>query len=158
MDFRCGIGYDVHRFKKGRKLILGGVRIPHPFGLIGHSDADVILHAISDAILGACGLRDIGVYFPNNDPQYKNISSRLILKKVFNLAKNKKFRIVNVDCMVIAEKPKINPYNTRMKKCISDILGTKNISIKATSNEGLGFIGKNKGIACFAIVLVKKNG
>lgn len=152
---KVGIGYDIHQLVRNRKLFLGGVKISHKRGLFGHSDADVVLHAISDALLGACGLDDIGVHFPDTDKKYKNISSKKILGKVYELIRRKKARVINVDCTIIAEEPNISKYRTAMKKCISEILNTKNVNIKATTNEGIGFIGKNKGIACFAVVLVK---
>ncbi len=155
-NLRIGIGYDIHQLKKGMKLILGGVTIPFNKGLLGHSDADVVLHSISDAILGAGGLKDIGFYFPNTDPKWKDISSKIILKKVFEMVSKKGFKVVNVDCVVIAEEPKIGPYRGKMKKSISEIIQTKNINIKATTNEKLGLIGKGKGIACFSSVLLIK--
>jgi len=155
-NFRVGIGYDVHQLKNGRKLILGGVPIPFSKGLYGHSDADVVFHSISDAILGAAGLKDIGVYFPNTDLKYKDISSKIILEEVFKTVSNKGFSVVNVDCTIIAEEPKIGPYREKMKKNISEILQTKNVNIKATTNEKLGFIGEGRGIACFAVVLLIK--
>jgi len=156
-NFRVGIGYDVHQLKNGRKLILGGVPIPFSKGLYGHSDADVVFHSISDAILGAAGLKDIGFHFPDTDQKYKDISSKIILKKVFNMVSKKGFKVVNIDCVVIAEEPKIGLYREKMKKNISEILQTKNVNIKATTNEKLGFIGEGKGIACFAVALLIKN-
>ncbi|MFN3967145.1 MAG: 2-C-methyl-D-erythritol 2,4-cyclodiphosphate synthase [Endomicrobiia bacterium] len=156
-NFRIGIGYDIHQLKKGRELILGGVSIPSTRGLYGHSDADVVLHAVADAILGAGGLKDIGFHFPNNDKKYKDISSKIILKEVFRMVSKKGFKVVNVDCTIIAEEPKIQPYRENIKKNISGILQTENINIKATTNEKLGLIGKGKGIACFAVALLEKN-
>jgi len=156
--YRAGIGYDIHRFGKNRKLVLGGVQIPYKLGLVGHSDADVLLHAISDAILGALGLHDIGYYFPPTDKKYKGISSKEILSKAKELLLERKFDIINIDTIIIVEKPKILPYVSEMKKVISSILeiGEDCISIKATTNENIGIIGKNLGIAAFAIVLIKK--
>lgn len=148
-----GIGYDVHRFKKGRPLFLGGVKIPGAVGLDGHSDADVVIHALMDALLGAAGLSDIGTYFPNTDKSIKNVSSLLLLKEVAWLLKKKKFRISNVDITVIAEKPKIAPFVAEMKEELSGVLGLKpgRIGLKATSNEKMGFIGRGEGIAAIAV-------
>lgn len=151
-----GIGYDIHRFKKNRKLILGGVKIPYRYGLSGHSDADVLLHAIADAILGAVGLNDIGIHFPNTSSKYRNISSKIILDKTYKMCKNRGYRVNNVDCTVIAQEPSISEYKYLMKKNISKIVETHNVNIKATTNEGLGLIGKKKGIASFAVVSVIK--
>lgn len=154
--YRIGFGYDVHRMKKGRKCILGGVEIPHDSGPEGHSDADVLIHAICDALLGAAGLRDIGFHFPNTDPQYKNIDSTVLLQKVVELIREKKFEIGNIDATIVAEKPKINPHIEAMKKRLGEVLkiSEEQISIKATTNEGLGFIGKEKGIAAYAVALL----
>jgi 2-C-methyl-D-erythritol 2,4-cyclodiphosphate synthase len=153
--YKTGIGYDIHKFIRNRKLVLGGVKIPYSQGLYGHSDADVVIHSISDAILGAIGLDDIGTYFPNTDIKYKNISSKIILEKVYKMCTKKGYNIINIDCMIIAEEPKISKYKKLMKRNISKIVKSKNISIKATSNEGLGLIGKKQGIACISIVTVK---
>ncbi len=154
-----GIGYDAHRFQKGRKLIIGGVRIKALYGLSGHSDADVLIHAIMDALLGAAGMDDIGHLFPNTDPKYKNISSIRLLKEVLSKLKERKLKIVNVDTVIIAEKPKISPHITKMKKLIADAIKIPqgNIGIKATTNEGMGFIGRSEGIAAFAIALIKND-
>lgn len=153
-----GIGYDVHRFGKKRQLILGGIPIKHSSGLAGHSDADVLVHALMDALLGACGLDDIGHYFPNNDPKYKNASSILLLKKVMSILKKKKLRVNNVDLTVIAEKPHISPYINRIKNNLAKSLAIKKnrIGIKATTNEKLGFIGRGEGIAVISIASLKK--
>ncbi len=158
MSYRIGIGYDVHKLIKGRKLILGGVEIPYSLGLEGHSDADVLLHAISDAILGAASLGDIGEHFPNTDSQYKDISSLILLEKVNQLVKNKGYRVVNVDAVILAEAPKLSVYKMEMKARISKALNSNSddIGIKATTNEGLGFIGKGEGIACYATVLLNR--
>lgn len=156
MAYRTGLGYDVHKLVKGRKLILGGVEIPHTMGLDGHSDADVLLHAICDAILGAAGFEDIGHQFPNTDAKYKDISSLLLLKESYKLVK-KKWKVENIDCMIILEEPKIYKHVPEMKKNISKILKTKNISIKATTSEGLGFVGQKKGCAAYATALLKNN-
>ncbi len=154
---RIGIGYDIHRLKKGRELILGGVKIPYEFGLDGHSDADVLLHAICDALLGALALGDIGQHFPNTDIQYKNISSLILLEKVNSLISDKGFITNNVDAVVIAEKPKLAPFIPEMRSNIARILGIDIdfVSIKATTAEKLGSIGQGKGIAAEAVVIIR---
>ena len=154
---RIGFGYDVHRFVKGRKLILGGVEIKHTFGLKGHSDADVLLHSICDALLGAAGLNDIGHYFPNNDPKWKDVSSLVLLHKCSMLLKKKKLKIVNIDSTILLEEPRISPFIGTMKKKISESLKikTSQIAIKSTTCEGLGFIGKKQGCSAYTICLLK---
>lgn len=154
---RIGIGYDVHRLVPNRKLIIGGVQIPYEKGLDGHSDADVLIHAIMDSILGAMGEGDIGRHFPDNDEKYKDISSVKLLKKVYSLLKLKKFEIENIDAVVIAQKPKIFPYIEKMEEIIADTLNTdkKNINIKATTTEKLGFEGREEGISCQAVCLLR---
>ena len=153
-----GFGYDVHRFKKNRKLFLGGIKISDKNGLDGHSDADVLIHALMDALLGAAGQKDIGHFFPNTDMKYKNISSVELLKTVVETLKSKKYKIVNVDMTVVAEKPKIYPYIDDMKEVLSETLKIKKdyISIKATTNEGMGFIGRAEGICAMAVASLKK--
>jgi 2-C-methyl-D-erythritol 2,4-cyclodiphosphate synthase len=153
-----GIGYDVHRLTTGRKLILGGIEIPHDRGLDGHSDADVLTHAIADALLGAVGERDIGHHFPNTDPSIKGINSQEILSRVQAILTAKRFAIVNIDCSLIAEAPKIGPHLGSMRARLSSTLQIppQRISIKATTNEGLGFIGKGEGIAAMAVVSVEQ--
>jgi len=155
--FRCGIGYDAHRLVSGRKLILGGVKIPHPRGLEGHSDADVLSHAIADAILGALGAGDIGKHFPNTEESIRGISSIEILRHVATIAAQKNARLLNVDATVLAEAPKISPHITAMQEKIADALGVKAnaISIKATTNEGLGAIGRSEGMAAIAVASVE---
>jgi len=157
MLMKIGIGYDVHSFKKGRKLILGGVEINFDKGLSGHSDADVLTHSIMDAILGACGLGDIGGHFSDSDMKYKDISSLLLLKEVKNKMKSKEYKIENIDCVLILEKPKIFSYIPEMKKKLSKVLeiNTDKVNIKATTTEGLGFCGREEGIAAQSIVLLK---
>jgi len=152
-----GIGYDVHRFAKGRPLILGGVDIPHERGLEGHSDADVLSHAIADAVLGALGLNDIGFYFPPDDDSIEGICSLDILKKVRQLAEEKSAWIHNIDSTLIAERPKIMPHVERMKLKISAALGIKpsQVGVKATTNELMGFIGREEGIAAMAVASVE---
>ncbi len=155
-NFRIGHGYDVHRLVPGRKLIIGGVCIPHETGLDGHSDADVLLHAVCDALLGAAALRDIGFHFPDNDGKYKDISSLILLQSVNKLLKDKGFSVSNIDATVIAQKPKLAPYIPEMIKNIAETLGidTEQVNIKATTEEGLGFTGKKEGIAAHAVVLI----
>src|SRR5262249_36454556 len=155
---RCGIGYDVHRLVEGRKLVLGGVEIAHSSGLEGHSDADVLSHAIADALLGAIGAGDIGQHFPNTDESICGISSIEILKHVSKLLAKKKSRVLNVDPTIIAEEPKIAPHVSAMRKKIADAIGANesNLSIKATTNEKLGPIGRREGIAAMAVATVEQ--
>jgi len=155
--FRSGIGYDVHRLAKGRKLILGGVEIPHSCGLDGHSDADVLSHAIADALLGAIGAGDIGQHFPNTDESIRGISSIEILKRVSQLLEDNSARAVNIDATIIAEEPKIAPHIAAMRKIIADAIGVSesNVSVKATTNEKLGAIGRCEGIAAMAVASVE---
>jgi 2-C-methyl-D-erythritol 2,4-cyclodiphosphate synthase len=154
--FRCGIGYDAHRLVSGRKLILGGIEIPHRRGLEGHSDADVLSHAIADAILGALGAGDIGKHFPNTEESIRGISSIEILRHVATIAAQKNARLVNVDATVLTEAPKISPHISAMQQKIADALGVKAnaISIKATTNEGLGAIGRGQGMAAMAVASI----
>jgi len=153
-----GLGYDVHRFKKNRKLFLGGIKISDTNGLDGHSDADVLIHALMDALLGAAGQNDIGHFFPNTDNKYKDISSIELLKTVVKTLKQKKFKIINTDITIIAEKPKIYPYIEQMKDVLSTTLNIKKqyIAIKATTNEKMGFIGRGEGICAMAVTSLKK--
>ncbi len=155
---RVGIGYDVHPFVKDKPLVLGGVKIPFQFGLEGHSDADVILHAICDSLLGAAGLGDIGRHFPDTDPSYKGISSLVLLKKVLELVDKAGYSIGNIDVTVVAQKPRIAPYKDQMIKTISQHTGLRpsQISIKATTTEGLGFAGRGEGIGVYAVSLIYK--
>ncbi|MDR3112104.1 MAG: 2-C-methyl-D-erythritol 2,4-cyclodiphosphate synthase [Elusimicrobiota bacterium] len=153
-----GFGYDVHKFKKGRKLFLGGVEIPSLKGLDGHSDADVCIHALMDALLGAAGLNDIGHFFPNTDAKYKNISSLILLEEISNELKKCKFSINNIDATIVAQEPKILPFVDTMKKNISEVLKIKKerIAIKATTNENMGFIGRKEGVAAMCTVIIRK--
>ena len=153
-----GIGYDIHRFKKGNFVVLGGVKIRHKKALEGHSDADAVTHALMDALLGAAGLPDIGHFFPNTEPKYRNISSLLLLKNVVSELKKKKFAPLNADIMVIAEAPKLSPHVKKMKVNFSKVLHipASRIGVKATTNEGIGFIGRGEGIAAFAVLSLKK--
>ncbi|MCB0720863.1 MAG: 2-C-methyl-D-erythritol 2,4-cyclodiphosphate synthase [Ignavibacteriae bacterium] len=155
-NFRIGFGYDIHRFAEGRKFILGGVEIPHSMGLDGHSDADVLLHSLCDAILGAAGFEDIGHQFPNTDPEFKDISSLVLLEESMNLAASAGWKVANTDTMVILEDPKIYPHIPEMKKNISGIINCDRVSIKATTNEGLGGIGRGEGCASYSVVLLYK--
>jgi len=153
---RIGIGYDVHRLVKGRKLILGGTEIPYAKGLLGHSDADVLIHAVCDALLGAAGLGDIGGYFPDTDPDLESISSLTLLGKVLELLRANGFSIVNIDTTLIAESPKLQPYLESMRNNIAGVLDfdPQSLNIKATTTEGLGTIGKGEGMAALAVALI----
>jgi 2-C-methyl-D-erythritol 2,4-cyclodiphosphate synthase len=155
---RVGIGYDAHRLTIGRRLILGGVEIPFDKGLEGWSDADVVVHAIMDALLGAAALGDIGYHFPSNDPAYKDISSIILLNRVADLLKSHGWRIGNIDATIVAERPLLRPFITQMKQNISIALSIKEsqVGIKATTNEGLGFTGREEGIAAYAVALLEK--
>jgi len=155
---RIGNGYDVHQFDEGRKLFLGGVEIPYKKGLLGHSDADVLLHAIADSLLGALALGDIGKYFPNTDPRFKDYDSLQLLSETYDIVKSKGFRIINIDSMLILEKPKVSPYIEKMRENISSVLGldTELISIKATTSEKLGFVGRGEGAEAYAVCLLEK--
>jgi 2-C-methyl-D-erythritol 2,4-cyclodiphosphate synthase len=158
MNFRIGHGYDIHRFKEGRALILGGVRIDHHLGLDGHSDADVICHAVMDALLGALSLGDIGRHFPVGDPLYKGANSIELLNRVKGMIADQGYSVVNADISVIAEQPKLSPHIESMKINISAAMAVEpsQVSIKATTNESIGLIGKGEGIAAFAVVLLSK--
>ncbi len=154
---RIGIGYDVHKLVKGRKLILGGVEIEHEYGLLGHSDADVLIHAIMDALLGAAGLGDIGRYFPDTDDKFKGISSLKLLKMVNDKLIDKGYEINNIDSVIIAQKPKLKDYIEDMEENIAEILeiNIDDINVKATTTEKLGFNGREEGISCEVVVLIK---
>ena len=157
-SFRTGFGYDVHRFFEGRKLIIGGIEIPFEKGLLGHSDADVLLHAICDAILGALALGDIGKHFPDSDPKYKDAESKKLLSHVFYLMRDFHYEVGNIDCTVLLQKPKLAPYISEMRKVIANLLNitVDQISIKATTTEGLGFVGREEGCAAYSTVLLIK--
>lgn len=158
LNFRTGFGFDVHAFAEGRKLIIGGVEIPFDKGLEGHSDADVLLHAICDAMLGALALGDIGLHFPNTDERWKDADSAVLLKHVNELINSKGYELGNLDCVLAMEKPKISPYVNQIRTRISEILNTEidQISIKATTTEKLGFVGRTEGVVSFATVLLMK--
>jgi len=155
---KIGIGFDAHRFAQGRKLIIGGVEIPHTKGLLGHSDADVLLHAICDAMLGALALGDIGAHFPPSDPKYKGISSLLLLQHVTALMAEKGYSINNIDSVIMAEEPKMAPHIGAMRRAIATATNTEmeNVGVKATTTEGMGFTGRGEGIAAQAVVLLSK--
>lgn len=159
MTIRTGLGYDVHRFADNRELWLCGVKVPHSRGLLGHSDADVALHALCDALLGAAALRDIGYHFPDTDSKYKGADSKHLLSRVVELLTEKGYSIVNVDITVCAEVPKLNPYIETMREVIAPLLrvDAEAVSVKATTTEGLGFVGKKEGIAAFATCLIAKS-
>jgi 2-C-methyl-D-erythritol 2,4-cyclodiphosphate synthase len=158
MNYRVGIGHDVHRLVLGRKLILGGVEVPHSHGLDGHSDADVVLHAVCDAILGAAGMGDIGEHFPNTDAKYKGIASTILLKEVSQKARDAGWTVDNVDVVILAQEPKLQEFKPKMKYHIAFELKIEQsrVNIKAGTNEGLGFIGAQQGIAAYAVVLLKQ--
>ena len=153
---RIGLGYDVHQLVPDRKLWLGGIEIPHTLGLLGHSDADVLLHAICDALLGAAALGDIGKHFPDTDPKYKNIDSKLLLRHCNELLLKNGYRVGNIDSIIVAQKPKVGPYIPQMRECIASILGIEpgQVSVKATTTEHLGFEGREEGISAHAIALL----
>lgn len=154
---RIGIGYDVHRLVEGRKLVLGGVTIPFEKGLLGHSDADVLIHAVCDALLGAAGLGDIGLHFPDTDPKLKDISSMIILSKTYNILKNKGFTVINLDLTIMTEAPKITPFKAKMEKNIARTIEIEPecVNVKATTLETLGMMGKGEGIAALCIALIE---
>jgi 2-C-methyl-D-erythritol 2,4-cyclodiphosphate synthase len=157
--FKIGFGYDIHRLVPGRKLVLGGVRIPSKKGLLGHSDADVVLHAVADALLGATGMGDIGEHFPNTDKKYKNILSLLLLKKVAAMLENAAYRVANIDVMLLMESPKIGPFKIRMRQAIARALdiSVAQVSIKATTHEGVGAVGRGEAAAAYAVVLIQNS-
>ncbi len=158
MAYRIGLGVDFHQLKEGYDLWIGGVKIPHTKGAVGHSDADVLLHAICDALLGALCLGDIGVHFPDTDAAYKNIDSKILLEKTIALIKNEGYAIVNIDTTLCLQEPKIKPYTEQMRKVIAAIAGIaeKDISIKATTTEQMGFVGREEGLVAHAVVMLKK--
>jgi 2-C-methyl-D-erythritol 2,4-cyclodiphosphate synthase len=156
MPYKIGIGYDIHRLVEGRRLFLGGLEIPYARGLLGHSDADVLLHAIMDALLGALALGDIGEHFPDSDPRYRGIASLELLKQVLGLVEDRRYRLSHIDSVVIAEEPKLLPFKEGIRQNIADILGLErsSVSLKAKTNEGCGEIGRGQAIACYAVVLL----
>lgn len=157
-SIRIGFGYDVHQLVEGHPFILGGIEIPHHSGAYGHSDADVLLHVICDALLGAANLRDIGFHFPDTDPAYKGADSKKLLADTYELVKQKGFQLMNLDSTICLEKPKVNPFIPEMKTCIADILGVDEnaVSIKATTTEKLGFTGREEGVSAYCVCLIGK--
>ncbi|MDD6621310.1 MAG: 2-C-methyl-D-erythritol 2,4-cyclodiphosphate synthase [Bacteroidales bacterium] len=158
MNIRVGMGFDVHRLVEGRELWLGGVKIEHSLGLLGHSDADVVIHALCDALLGAANLRDIGYHFPDSDPRYKGIDSKILLRNVVELVNNAGYAFGNADITICAERPKINPHIPTMAATLAECLGADpaDVSIKATTTERLGYTGREEGISAYATVLIAK--
>lgn len=158
MKVRVGFGYDVHVLSSGRELWMGGVKLDYHLGLLGHSDADVLIHALCDALLGAANLRDIGFHFPDNSAVFKNIDSKVLLKETMKLIRDKGYEFGNADCTVVAEQPKLNPYIPLMQKRLAEVMGVSedDISVKATTNEKIGFVGRQEGIAAYATVLLER--
>ena len=159
MNIRVGFGFDVHQLVEGRDLWLGGIKIPNDVGLLGHSDADVLIHAICDALLGAANMRDIGYHFPDNSDDTLDMDSKIILKEVVGIIARKGYRVGNVDATVCAERPKLNPHIPAMQQCMAQVMGVDPdcVSIKATTTEKLGFTGRQEGMAAYATVLVEKS-
>ncbi len=159
MKIRVGFGYDVHQLAEGRPLWLGGIKINHEKGLLGHSDADVLIHATCDALLGAANLRNIGFHFPDTSSQFENIDSKVLLKESIKMVRKKGFEISNIDALICAEEPKLNPYIEEMKQKMAEVLSisVEDISIKATTSEKMGFIGRKEGMAAYATVLIQKD-
>jgi len=158
MSFRVGIGYDVHRLAEGESLWLGGILIPHHKGTVAHSDGDVVIHAVCDALLGALKLRDIGTHFPDNAAEFKNIDSKILLARSYELVKEKGYSVVNIDTSISAQQPKLKPYIPQMEQTMADVLGVNVdcVSVKATTTEKLGFEGREEGISVTAVVLLQK--
>jgi len=158
MNIRVGFGYDVHIFAAERELWLGGIKIDHSAGLLGHSDADVLIHALCDALLGAANLRDIGFHFPDTSNDFKNIDSKILLRKTMLLLRQKGYELGNADCTVCAEEPKLNPHIPAMQNCLAKVMEVDedSISIKATTSEKMGFVGRKEGVAVYATVLIYK--
>lgn len=158
MEIRVGMGYDVHKLAEGRDLWLGGIKIDHKLGLLGHSDADVLIHAICDALLGAANMRDIGYHFPDTSDETLNMDSKIILRKTMQLIAGKGYRLGNIDATICAERPKINPRVDAMKECLANVIGCSadKISIKATTTEKLGFTGREEGISAYAVCLIER--
>ena len=159
MNFRTGFGYDVHQLVEGRDLILGGIKIEHTQGLLGHSDADVLIHAICDALLGAANMRDIGYHFPDNSEKTLGMDSKIILRDTVGLIATKGYHVGNIDATVCAQHPKLNPHIPAMQQCLAEVIGIEPdaVSIKATTTEHLGFVGREEGLAAYAVCLIEKN-
>jgi len=160
MKIRVGFGYDVHQLKEGLPFWLGGIEVPHTHGALGHSDADVLIHVICDALLGAANLRDIGFHFPDTDPQYKGIDSKKLLAEVMRILREKGYEVGNIDSTICLERPKVNPHIPAMRTTLAEVMGVDedDISIKATTTEKLGFVGRQEGVAAYATVLITKAG
>ncbi len=158
MKVRVGFGYDVHQLKENYDFWLGGIKIPHQKGAVGHSDADVLIHVICDALLGAANMRDIGYHFSDTDPKFKGIDSKILLRDVIQLIKSKGYQVGNVDATICLQRPKINPYVPEMKSCLAGVMQIEeeDISIKATTTEKLGFVGREEGVSAYAVVLITK--
>lgn len=158
MNIRVGFGYDVHQLVEGRQLWLGGIRLEHSLGLLGHSDADVLIHAICDALLGAANMRDIGYHFPDTGAEFEGIDSKILLRKTVGLIATKGYRVGNIDATVCAERPKLNPHIPAMQQCLAEVMNidADAVSIKATTTEKLGFTGRQEGISAYATVLIEK--
>lgn len=159
MKIRVGMGYDVHRIVPGRALWLGGIKIEHPLGLLGHSDADVLIHVICDALLGAANMRDIGYHFPDTAAETLDVDSKLLLRKTIDLIASKGYTVGNIDATICAERPKLNPHVPAMKACLAEVMGVdeEDISIKATTTEKLGFTGREEGISAYAVALIHRD-
>lgn len=158
MKVRVGFGFDVHQLKEGKELWLGGIKLTHTKGAVGHSDADVLIHAICDALLGAAGMRDIGFHFPDTSSEFKGIDSKILLKRVSDLLEKEGYSIGNIDCTLVLEQPKINPHIDEMKKILATILNVEvnDIGIKATTNEKMGYVGREEGVCAYAVALIQK--
>ncbi|MFP4041581.1 MAG: 2-C-methyl-D-erythritol 2,4-cyclodiphosphate synthase [Bacteroidales bacterium] len=156
MSYRIGFGYDVHQLAEGRKLILGGIEIPSEKGCVAHSDGDVLIHAICDAILGAAALGDIGTHFPDTDPQYKDISSTILLEECLKKIKEKGFILINIDSTICLQKPKLSNYKEQISNSLKNLTGIEDVSVKATTTEKLGFVGEGKGVSAYSVVMLQK--
>lgn len=158
MKIRVGMGYDVHQLKEGQEFWLGGIKLEHTHGAVGHSDADVLIHVICDAVLGAANMRDIGFHFADTDPKFKGIDSKILLKDVMKIVREKGFEIGNIDITVCLQRPKVNPHVPAMKKCLAEVINIdeEDISIKATTTEKLGFVGREEGVSAYCVVLLEK--
>lgn len=159
MNFRIGFGYDVHQLKEGYDFWLGGIKLEHDKGAVGHSDADVLIHVICDALLGAANMRDIGYHFSDKDPKYKGIDSKILLSEVMKLLRDAGYEVGNIDTTVCLQIPKVNPHIPTMKTCLAEVMGVEegNISIKATTTEQLGFVGREEGVSAYCVALIYKN-
>lgn len=158
LNFRIGMGYDVHQLEEGKDFWLGGIKIPHTHGAVGHSDADVLIHVICDALLGAANLRDIGFHFSDKDPQYKGIDSKILLKRVIELLREHQYEIGNIDATVCLQQPKLSPHIEQMKEVLADTMNCRkeDVSVKATTTERLGFVGREEGVSAYCVALIYK--